>query len=206
MVSEVETCAKPEKKPGSKPLPLPLGIKLKARNLYLVQSLPYAEIAHQTGLSVQSLSSLAHREGWTKQRRARAAQITNRADARANRELDSINDAIASECEEIALQGLTRAKEESVSKGKFAARNFQSWTGGVSNLVKVQRAARGLDSRETGAQGNGNSLQLFFLNAQPAQIAARTEKPVTEICAGVETAPALPAPTSNTNELPAQSQ
>ena len=206
MVADAQPEAKPGKKPNAKPLPIPIGTRLKARNLYLIQCLPYAEIAEKTGLSVSSVGQLAFREGWTKLRKQRASELTTKADARANRDIDAINDAIASECEEIALKGLDRAKKASESDDEFAARNFQSWTGGVSNLVKVQRAARGLDSRETGAPGNGNSLQLFFLNAQPTQIATRTEKPVTEICAGVETAPALAAQTSNSNELAAQSQ
>lgn len=168
-----------ENKPA-KAARIPIGTKLKARNLYLIHGLPHAEIAAQTGLSLQSIRNLAFNEGWTKAKAKRTEAMIRRADARMEAKVEEINEAIASECEEIALNGLKRAKEESESRGEFAARNFQSWTGGVSNLVKVQRLTRGLDGEQQ--QGATNvSLSLFCVQASPAapqQAAERQEKRV----------------------------
>jgi len=42
MVADAQLEAKPARKTKGKPLPIPLPLKLKARNLYLIQGLPWA--------------------------------------------------------------------------------------------------------------------------------------------------------------------
>lgn len=172
------------------PSPIPIGVKLRARNLYLVHGLPYAEISEQVGLTVQQLGALAHREGWTKNKARNRAKMIARADARIDRDIDETNEALARESEEIALKALGKAREEVESGGEFAARNFQSWTGGVSNLVKVQRLTRGLDGEQQ--QGATNvSLSLFCVQASPAPqpAAERQEKRVEPLSVDAKALP-----------------
>lgn len=182
MVAELPVAEKRVKKTS----PLPIATKLKAKNLYLYQDASHQRIAKETGLSVDASESLAVREGWVEQRRARAKKLEEKSDARSEQADLAIVEAIGSQAEEIALSGLDRARDAVKRKGKDAAKNFQSWTGGIRNLVSAIKTIRAHDG---GSLGNSESptLNFFFVRAsdqapQTAQPDAKTEdcKIVTE--------------------------
>ena len=196
------------------PRKIPLGTVLKVRNLYLIHGLSNVDIASQVGLEVKAVGQLVFRKGWTKIRQKKVAEITQRADARMEREVDEINDAIASECEEIALQGLGRAKQAAESQDEFAARNFQSWSGGVSNLVKVQRACRGLDSNVGKDSEGARTVNLSFFVGSLSQsdraqgmkcvgpvVECESVPALTQGKTSIETAPGIGIGATNTNTL-----
>lgn len=181
----------PAKKGGRKPGTdeFPLLVRLKARNLYLMQGMSHEVIAKATGLTVRQSETLASREGWAKLRKGRKLRLLASQDARASAQITEALEAIADVSEQHAVQGLDRVGQALESKGKFAARDFQSWTGGVRNLVQTAKICR-----EVGAGDGSAGAQInVFVGAFPrAGDAAREAKQVTEVSA----TPVLPAPTS----------
>jgi predicted DNA-binding protein YlxM (UPF0122 family) len=150
-----------------------VALRLKVRNLYLVQDLTHPEIAERTGLSLSAIRSYVSRAGLTKVKREHEAKALQVHDARAREGLDEISAAIASEAEEIALGGLDRARKAVGSRSDDAAKDFQAWTGGVRNLAQVAKLSRG-DGQVT---PNGSiTLNLFAVagakEAKPVDAAA----------------------------------
>jgi len=144
-------------------LRIPLPLKLKARSLYLIHGLPYAEIAAQTGLNVRSVRNLAWSEGWVKSKQQAKAELIKRADARAQAKMDEVAEAIAVDSEEIAMMGLANARKSAASNSEVSAKKFQAWTGGARNLVNIARACRGLDGPAKGGDGGaGATINLAF--------------------------------------------
>lgn len=146
------------KKPAPK-LTIPLLTKLKVRNLYLSQGLGPQAIAKITGLTEKQAGNIIVREGLAKLRASAKSAIEARSDARTQEQVSEVIEAIARESEEIALSGIARAREATESRSEFAAKDFQSWTGGVRNLVNIARQARGLDSERSA--GQGATLNVF---------------------------------------------
>lgn len=161
----------PTKAPARKVL-LNVMHKAQIRNFYLVLGLTHEEIAARTGLTRQIVSNYISRAKMPAIKRGNEAKINQRADARVNAQLDEISEAIASQSEEIALGGLTRAREEIESRDEFASKNFQSWTGGVRNLAQVAKLVRG---QSDGPAAGNVSLSVFLVRADRAE---RSEKPV----------------------------
>lgn len=137
---------------------VPLLAKLKVKNLKVVQCLSDKEIARQTGLTLGQVRGIVDRNRWTNDKREKTRKIMDGHAARMEAQVAEIVEAVASESEEIALAGLQRAREATTSASEYAAKDFQSWTGGVRNLVNVARQARGLDT-ERSAQGT--TLNVF---------------------------------------------
>lgn len=152
--------------------PVPLLVRLKARNLYLVQGLGHKEIASQTGLTEEGSQQLASREGWVALRRERKKHLLAAQDARLEAAHSEVLDAIADVSAQHAVQGLDRVGKALESKGKFAARDFQSWTGGVKNLVSIMREIK---APQNDSPGSGATLNMFILRvgdqAKPANAA-----------------------------------
>ncbi len=95
-----------------------------------------------------------------------------------------IIEAIAELSEQHAIRGLQKAGEALERNDRDAARDFQSYTAGVKNVVSVAKAVR-----ETGSdlsEGGVRELNLFFFgmaqSAQPKEVKQVTEieaKPVS---------------------------
>jgi hypothetical protein len=148
------------------------------QSLYLSQFQSAQQISKQTGLTTSQVSRLCYREGWTTIRREKLAQTASLASQRADSRLTKIYDAVAVESEELVFSGLSRARDAVKGKGKFAARDFQSWSGGIRNFADISRKCRGIDRMDTlGAGSNGNvNLSLFVMPRDGIQ---RIEKSVT---------------------------
>ncbi len=164
--------AKPPTAPTPPPVPklkssvhIPLTVKLKARSLYLIHGLPYAEIGKQTGMKPQAVRNLAFYEGWTKTKAQTKAALIKRADARDQVTIDEVSEAIAIESEEIAMSGLNRSRQAAESDGKDAAKDFQAWTGGARNLVNIARACRGLDGRGGASEAGCGVTNIFAVGS-----------------------------------------
>lgn len=168
--------------PSAKKLPIaiPLSTKLKVKNLYLFQDAPHERIAKETGLTVKAVGDVIHREGWPKIRRERERKLTEKSDARGEQADLVIVEAIGSQAEEIALSGLERARDAVKRKGKDAAKNFQSWTGGIRNLVSAIKTIRARDGSMPDSEPR--NLNLFFVGL-PGAAPMPEPKPVTEISA-----------------------
>lgn len=169
--------------------------RAKARNMYLTQGLDWKTISAAVGVPPNRLMQLANREGWTAKKRELIARLNARTDARSAAQLDEVSEAIASESEEIALSGLQRARDSLGSGSEFAARDFQSYTGGVRNLVQVARAIREPMGAQIGANGAAG-LSVFILRVGDAGASTpkgvEQAKQVTEISASL-TQSQLPA-------------
>lgn len=145
---------------------LPLALKLRVKNLYIIGGKSHHEIAADTGMTPGAIATLCSRNGWTGEKRKREAQMVKKSDARIESQMSEAVEAISSEAQEIALSGLERARDAVKRKGKDAAKNFQSWTGGVRNLVQVIRAIENPGSGD--AQPSGPAINFFFAPAAPA--------------------------------------
>lgn len=140
---------------------MPVLLKLKVRNLYLIQGLTYKQISADTGLTVECIEKLACRNGWTKLRREAINRAISKQDSHIAELQDETIAAIASASEQHALSGLERVGEVLAEGGQFAARDFQAYTGGVRNLVSVMRDLRTPLEQKTA----GTTLNMFIMRA-----------------------------------------
>jgi hypothetical protein len=186
MVAEIAPpVTTPIRKKQANPVPLGLQLRLRVRGLYLNQGLCPSEIAAKVGLQRAQVANLVVREGWTKVRKEAQRRIEKRADERMKAEADQVADAIASDCEEIALRSLENARDRAENPlQKDAAKDFQAWTGGVRNLVTVARACRGMDQAPQSAAGS--SVNVFVLRCgdlEKSRKSERIEQNVTPVIA-----------------------
>lgn len=165
------------RKPGVEEFPMLT--RLKARNLYLIQGVSHETIAKATGLTVRQSETLASREGWAKLRKDRKQRLLASQDAHDATNSNEAIEAIGALSEQLAVRGLERVGESVERKGKFAARDFQSWSGGVRNLVGVIRDIRRPTADFVSDRAHVN---LFFFGAPNVASAANL--------AGSATAPA----------------
>ena len=154
-------------KRGSRAKVIPIGARLKARNLYINQGLPSSQVAAVTGLSADQVSQLACREGWTKIRRINEAKLSAKIDAHTDAKIDEVSQAIASECDELALNSLNCVRSALESPGENAARDAQAFSGTLKNLVTVARTVRGLDTAQAAAPSV--NIAFFMGQLQPAE-------------------------------------
>jgi hypothetical protein len=176
-------------------LRIPVLARVKARNMYLVQGLDYKSISESTGLDIRCLYNLAKREGWTERRKEQRLKLETTTDARIKAFEDQVSEAIAQETVDVTLSGVGRAREAVESRGEFAARDFQSWTGGIRNLVQVAKLLR-----EPSANMDGSvqaQLNVFILRVGDQGSVTRgtnlqqpEQKNVTPT--GTQTVPAIP--------------
>lgn len=177
MVAETE---KPPRKVGEHGPAVSILTKVKARNLYLNERLPYAAISEQTGLTTKTLQCLASREGWTAVRRQQEKRMIESSDARANAMRSDVVEAIAAASEQHAIRGLQKVGESLERSDEFAAKDFQSYTAGVKNLATLAKTLREPAANMDGAQTL--NLNLFFV---PAVVPTSQAEPkqVTEVSA-----------------------
>ncbi len=170
---------------------IPLLTRLKARNLYLTQGLPYKAISAETGLPEETLQQLAHREGWTEQRRQTKRRLMKNADARMEAQQSEAMEAIAALSEQHVVKSMERIGEALERTDQFAARDFQSFTGGARNLVSIMKEIRQPEQQSVdGSRG----LSVFVVRvgeaAQPKQernVTANTAAALALSSAAVDT-------------------
>ena len=164
----VADAAKPKVKVRAKQVSLDILTRTKLRNLYLVRGLTYNEIAKEIGVNTSVVTGFIARSKLREVKREYLAKSALAHDTRARANLTEISEAIAAQSEELALSGLERAGKAVISRDPTAAKDFQSWTGGVRNLAQVARLARA----DAPIEASGSiSISLFNV---------RGEAPVTE--------------------------
>jgi len=170
---------RPVNRPGYRNGEIPISVKVKARNLYLHQALPFKAIGDALGLTVPQLNRLSHRERWPVIKRANKARLTKAADAQDSRIQTEVLEAIASIAEEHALSGLQKVGATLQRSDRDAAKDFQAYTSGVKNLTGVAMAIR-KPELAAGDQSGSVSFNVFFA-APGAEKASEAPKQVTEI-------------------------
>lgn len=161
---------------------LDIATRTKIRNAYLYRNVTNEEIAKQTGAPIWVVQGFIYRSKLPAEKRERENRLIKAHDARADAKVTQICEAIADESEEIALNGLQRARESTEARHEDAAKEFQAWTGGVSNLVRASRAARGLESKQESPGGanvnvflvRGETLERPMVNVTPDPIQLAT--------------------------------
>lgn len=141
--------------------------KLRCKTLYLSNSLTTNEIARAIGRTQQAVEMLIYRSGWARQLVANRKDAESLADAEIDRRLRqdiaSTYDAIAGECEEIALGGLTAAREALDDRD---ARSFALYAGGVKGLAGIARQVRASDPATSlvplGSSSPASSINVFL--------------------------------------------
>lgn len=154
---------------------IPLLTRVKVRNLYLNQELPYREIAIHAGITEGQVDTVIKGDGLAQLRKRRKLELIAKADARTDAKTSQVAEAIADEGDEIALGSLGKAKECIANGGKDAAKDFQSWTAGLRNVVTVSRLCRGQDQQQ---QATGASVNVFVLRCGDMD-SKRKERAVT---------------------------
>lgn len=158
---------------GQKHVEIPFAVRLAIRNLYLAQGLAPEAIAAKLKRPVLQVAKIISRDGLPALRREQNRALQARGDEQRAAQLAAFNDELAAGAEEISLGALTRARSAVASKSKFAPRDFQSWTGGIRNLVSAARAVRGLESLGSrGANHGGEGLTVAFFLARGEVITA----------------------------------
>lgn len=148
----------------------------KAKALYIVKGLGPTEICAQISVPGETLSNWIARGKWVSERKARQQRLERNAIARATDENAAFLESMSTQAEELAEDGMQMAREYVQSSGEFAARNFQSATQGVKNVVDVYFRARGIDGKNTGNMTL--NVGSIFVQAQPAE---REEKRVVDL-------------------------
>jgi hypothetical protein len=146
---------------------IPIGAKIKARNLYLIQCIRPTEIAPLVGLTLQQVNGMIVREGWSKIKRKREAQIKANIDPRSEAQLDAVSEAIGLECDQHSLKACERIGESLERTDPNAARDFQALSVGLKNVVAVARTVRGLDTAQAAAPSV--NIAFFMGQLQPAE-------------------------------------
>lgn len=170
---------------------IPLGLKLKAQNLFINKGYTPKQVAEITGLSSQQISSMAVRGRWVKSRNARLAAINERIEARSGQTISAISEAIADECDEHSLAALDRTGKALARDDQHAAKDAQAFSATLRNLVTVSRAIRA-GSSDVSSQGS-TQVNLFFFRPTESKGERRAES--VDVAATVLPATLPPATT-----------
>ena len=146
---------------------IPIGVRLRAQNLYINRGFTPKQISEVVGLTSQQIASLAVRGGWTKTRNDRTRSITQRVESRTQAGVDAVAETIGAECDEYALGSLKRIGESLERTDPNAARDFQAYSVGLKNVVAVARTVRGLDTAQAAAPSV--NIAFFMGQLQPAE-------------------------------------
>lgn len=161
--------ASPKPRRTGRGFAIPLHTRIHAHNLYLSKGLPYREISKETGLTVEQLERLAVREGWTKKRKAQKARLERQVNERTQALENEILESVVNLSGQHALRGLEKTGDALERTDRDAARDFQSYTSGVKNLVSIMRDIR---APQNEGPSSGATLNMFILRvgdqAKPA--------------------------------------
>lgn len=155
---EVSVSAPKRKGRGQAPC-IDLLTRSKARNLYAVRQLPAQEVATACGLTVQQIYTLAQREGWTKTRVLMRQKEEQASQAREERDIKELVDAVAVKSQVLSLGTLDSALEELNTPGEFQAKNLQALSVAAKNFVGLYRQAKSLDV----ASQQGNTVNVLYV-------------------------------------------
>lgn len=147
----------------------------KAKALYIVKGLGPSEICKALDIPSDTMRNWTTRGQWVAERKARLARLEKNALARATDENAAFLESMASQAEDLAESGMEMARKHVASADDYAARNFQSATQGVKNVVDVYFKARGIDGKTTGSTLNIGSV---YVNNVPLE---RELKPVVDL-------------------------
>jgi len=148
----------------------------KAKALYVVKGLGPSEICKALDIPSDTMRNWTTRGQWVAERKARLARLEKNAVARATDENAAFLESMATQAEELAEDGMQLARDHVKSASDFAARNFQSATQGVKNVVDIYFKAKGLDGKN-----GGNSvvnIGSVYVNNAPLQ---REAKPALDL-------------------------
>ncbi len=148
----------------------------QAKNLYVLHQVGAAEVATQTGLTVQQVYKLAEREGWTKLRREIKGKSIEAANARMSAEIDEMVEAVAIKSAVLSLGSLDAAIDELKQPGENQAKNMQAWSVASKNFVATYRQAKQLDVNQDA--GQGAQINVMFVGQLPKS-SARIERNIT---------------------------
>lgn len=183
MVAEaVEREAKPSvpKKPKltrNRAFQIPLYSRLKARNLYVGQMLDAATVAEATGLKVKQVYDIASREGWSKARAMVRAKASESAEARAQKDIDSLIEEVAADTAELSLGTLAKSKVALERNDRDAAKDLQAYSQAAKNFVGLYRQAKNLDVANKA--GESSTTVVFVGQLVAASTASKVERNVT---------------------------
>jgi hypothetical protein len=148
----------------------------KCKALYVVKGLSPKDVVQRTGVSLEALGNWTQRYGWTAEKRARLTRLEKNAVTRAEDSNAGFLESMGTQAEEIAEDAMQMSREYAVARDPFAAKNLQSATQSVKNMVDVYFKARGLDGKN-----GGNSvvnIGSVYVNNAPLQ---RDAKPALDL-------------------------
>lgn len=156
-------------------------IQLKVKKLYLVDGLSPSEIAEKVGLSPQSVSNLAYRNGWSHVRRRNEAKALAKVEDQARAAVEQALESVAIRTEGLVERGLDLA-ENAADAGD--AKSFAMAAKGSRDLHAIWRLATGIDAHAAGSE-RAASLSIVFArfpdassqpeekSADPVEVSAR---------------------------------
>lgn len=121
----------------------------RAKALYVTKGIPPLEVATRMGISSSTLFTWINRYKWVEERERRARRIEERAEKRADDEVNAFLDSLATQTEELSEDAMQLAREYVESRGEFAAKNLQAASQSLKNFVDVYFRARGIDGKNT---------------------------------------------------------
>jgi len=181
---------------------IPVFVRLKARNLYLSQGLGYQAIAVETGMRYESVRNLSTREGWPALRKKQKVALNLASDANAQAMQSEVLESIASLSEQHAIRSLDRVGDALERTDENAARDAQSYSGCLRNLVNVARDIR----RPEMQVSEGARLNVFVLRvgdqAKPAQAALEAAPKEINVTASAANSGATDTLSANKSDTP----
>jgi hypothetical protein len=152
---------------------IPIRIRTQIKTLYLVNGLSPVEIeAMGLGVTRQTVSNLASREGWTKKRKEVLAKVETSVDARTDAAAQAVSEALALESEELCFKALDQTRAGLTEGGLNGAKQAQAASSTLKNLATTARMLREPAGTPTG-EGSTVNLNLFFSptpKAEPKQV------------------------------------
>lgn len=182
MVADSASIARKPRMASSTLIPIPT--RIKARNLYVLQSLPAKEVAAACGITEQQVYKLVQRHKWAELRRQSMAKLSAPLQARELEQIESISVAAASLSDEGLLGSLKRANEATESRSEYASKDAQAFASAARSLMQVGRTLRGMDGANTkgGSEASATHINLYVGRFGPAV----SEKNVTPGKAALE--------------------
>jgi len=147
----------------------------KCKALYVVKGMGPTDISKETGVANQTVRHWISKGQWMSEQKARLTRLENVAVARATDQNAAFLESMAAQSEDLAESGMEMARKHVASADDYAARNFQSATQGIKNVVDVYFRARGIDGKTTGSTLNIGSV---YVNNVPIE---RALKPVVDL-------------------------
>ena len=153
------------------------------RTLYLVQGLRPMDIERMgIGVTAGFVSGLAHREGWTKQKKEAASLAEETAIARMKQSVETLTEAIAIESEELCFKALDVTRDGLTKGGLEGAKQAQAASSTLKNLANVAQAIR--QPQSNALNDSSRAPNMFFsggltLNLAPAD--PKRAEQVTEV-------------------------